>query len=42
MLTRDTILHTQQLIVVRKAHVKFQPDWLKILQEIDEKSIDYV
>ena len=26
----DNILHIQQQIVVTKAQVKFQPDWLKI------------
>ena len=33
MHTRDTILHTQQKIIMIKAHVKFQPDWSKISQE---------
>ena len=30
---RDTILHIQQRIIIKKAHVKFQPDWLKIFRE---------
>ena len=27
------ILHIQQHIVITKAHVKFQPDWLNIFRE---------
>ena len=33
MHSRDTILHFQQGFTIKKAHVKFQPDWLKIFRE---------
>ena len=33
MHTRDTMLHIQQSIIIKKTHVKFQPDWLRIFRE---------
>ena len=33
MHARDNILHIQQCIIITKAHVKCQPDWLKTFQE---------
>ena len=33
MHARDTILHIQQQIIIKKADVKFQLDWLKIFRE---------
>ena len=33
MHAKDTILHIQQQIIITKAPVKFQPDWLEIFPE---------
>ena len=33
MHARDAILHIQQRITIKRAHLKFQHDWLKILKE---------
>ena len=33
MHARDTILQVKRQIIISKAHVKFQLDWLKIFQE---------
>ena len=33
MHARNAILHNQQRIIVRKAHIKFQPDCLKAFQD---------
>ena len=44
MHARDTILLIQQLIIITKAPVKFQPDWLEIFPEKVKKvkkNIDY-